>query len=244
MRSFWVCLSAVSVAGLVLSASIPAIAAGSVATKNAGEQLNKRTKPSAKADNQGKNHGLSDADVRVMASYAWSIMPSVARTPDGKPIKLDRSNPKKYFIPIKDARTVIRAAMRSAYAQICNLPKLERANYLTLMQGEENRGIWTAEQMQFINALHMFSLSYFTGDLRIKEVRKGGGKQVVGKGSAKEAAAEADNKGDSAFNPSKPVCTPEKKAAVIKAINAYVAAAKAAQPPVAKQVTPQSTGTN
>ena len=37
------------------------------------------------------------------------------------------------------------------------------------MKGEEARKVWSHEQLMFINALHMFSVSYFTGNISMTE---------------------------------------------------------------------------
>jgi hypothetical protein len=228
MQKCWGQCFAFSVVALLLALSTAANAAEMSGSKTAAEQLTERTKtPAADAEN-GDDKGISDSAVRVMLGYAWSILPSTMQGPDGTTIALDKSSPKQFLIPIPDAREVIRAAMRSAYAQICDLPKLEQANYATLMQGEENRKIWTLNQMQMITALHMFSVSYFTGDLKITE-------KAAKDQKGDRAADKADSKGDAAFDPKRPKCTPEKKAAVTKAIEAYVKSAQASEPAEAAQ---------
>ncbi len=68
---------------------------------------------------------------------------------------------------------MIRAATRSAYAEVCELPELGRANFETMMKSEEAK-TWTVEQLLMINALHMFSVSYFTGNIKITEGRADG----------------------------------------------------------------------
>ncbi len=132
------------------------------------EELGQRTKPAAAPEGQ-KQGGLSDSAVRVLMTYAFSIIPDQQKGADGKPIKIDKSDPKLFLIPDEDARRVIRAATRSAYAEACELPDLARANYQTLMRTEEAKKIWTEQQLLMINALHMFSTSYFSGNVKISE---------------------------------------------------------------------------
>ena len=74
-----------------------------------------------------------------MSSLAFSILPNEFPGPDGKPVKVDKSEPNKFLIPVDDARRIIRVATRSAYAEACDLVDLERANYETLMKTEEAR---------------------------------------------------------------------------------------------------------
>ena len=54
-------------------------------------------------------------------TYAFSVIPEQQPGPDGKPVKVDKTDPKVFLIPDEDARRVIRAATRSAYAEACEL---------------------------------------------------------------------------------------------------------------------------
>ena len=65
----------------------------------------------------------------------------------------------------------------SAYAQFCELPEEQRANYQTLMRREEAKSKWTDQQMLFINQLHLFTVMTLTGKVQL--VEKDGDKQVV-----------------------------------------------------------------
>jgi len=238
MKVAWIqCGAAACGAVLVLMMSVPVQAADGV-TAVATEELDRRSKEAGQS--QGTQQGMSDSGVRVLMTYAFSVIPEETPGPDGKPIKVDKSDPNKYFIPTDDARRVIRAATRSAYAGVCKLPDLVRKNYETLMKGEEARKIWTPEQLVMIDALHVFSVSYFTGNITIttKEideppaaaaqasdtttVSKGpvpaGGQQAAGGGEAKSQVMTSKG-----LN-----CAPDQKQKVINAINAYVQAAQAA----------------
>lgn len=214
------------------------------------QELEERNK-AAEAASPAPKDKLSDSAVRVMTTFAFSVIPEQYVGADGKTAKVDKSDPNKFFIPLDDARRVIRVATRSAYAEVCNLPDLERANYQTLMQGEEARKVWSKEQMMFINALHMFSVSYFTGNMKFTEKEEpvdkppagsvdapqgtettGAGATVVNSPSPKPDHAAADQAGTTTtFAVKKPECTPEQKAKVTAAINAYVQSAKAGNPP-------------
>jgi hypothetical protein len=201
---------AVAAVALVLLMGAPVRAADNAAgvagvTGVAAEELDRRSKEAEQS--QGVQDGMSDSAVRVLMTYAFTIIPAERKGPDGKVIK--KSDPNKYFIPTKDARRVIRAATRSAYAEICKLPELGRLNFETLMKYEKARKTWSPEQLVMINALHVFASSYFTGNLKItaKEV-----------GDTRVITAEV------------PKCPPEQKQKVTNAINAYVRAAQAAVP--------------
>jgi hypothetical protein len=196
----------------------------------ASNDLDKRTNAP-----QGQSGGLSDSAVRVLMTYAVSIIPEEAPGPDGTRRKVDKSDPNKFLIPTEDARRVIRAATRTAYAEICQLHDLQLANYRALMAGEEAKKAWSPDQLLMIDALHTFAASYFAGGLKISVT------EVDENAPPAPPAATAVSKSDvPAGTPSQggaeteviaappPKCPPEQKQKVTDAINAYVQAANAA----------------
>jgi hypothetical protein len=185
------------------------------------EELGQRTKPAAPEGE--KKGGLSDSAVRVLMTYAFSIIPEEQPGPDGKPVKVDKTNPKLFLIPDEDARRVIRAATRSAYAEACQLENLALANYQAMMQSEIAKKIWSEQQLLMINALHKFSSSYFSGNAMITEVPDGD-ETAAAKGDA-QPSQEAE-----IVAPKRPACPPEQKQKVENAINAYVQSAQAPAP--------------
>ena len=227
--------AAACAAALTLLASGPGWAADQTGIRTVAEELTQRTKPTEPADGQSK--GLSDSAVRVLMTYALSIVPEESPGADGKMQKVDKSDPNKFLIPIEDARRVIRVATRSAYAEACQLLDLQRANYQALMKGEETKGTWSREQLLMINALHLFSSSYFAGTVQItaKEEADPGAAApadagtTVSKGEA-GASAQSDTQ---ILAPKPPTCPPEQKQKVENAINAYVQAAQATPPQAA-----------
>jgi len=249
MQKAWIQLGgAVLAAVLTLLAGTPLKAADNNGVRPAAEELAPRTKPSASPGGEQKG-GLSDSAVRVLMTYAFSIIPDEAPGPDGKPAKVDKSDPNKFVIPTEDARRVIHVATRSAYAEVCGLPELERANYETLMRGEQAKKVWSHDQMLLINALHIFAVSYFTGSVKITAKDAGDAtppaqQAAPAAGAATSTAApkpapalvpQAEAKGDETqvVTPKRPDCPPEQKQKVANAINAYVQAAKASAPPPA-----------
>ena len=59
-----------------------------------------RSLVSAQRPPQGQQKGgLSDSAVRVLMSYAFSVIPEQQAGPDGKQVKLDKSDPNKFLIP-------------------------------------------------------------------------------------------------------------------------------------------------
>src|SRR6476620_11142785 len=154
------------------------------------EELGARTKtPEA---TQEASKGLSDSAVRVMSTFALSILPDQIPAPDGKNIiKLDKSDPNKYLIPLDDARRVIRVATRSAYAEVCQLLDLEKANFDAMIRSERGHG-WTPDQMMFIKALHTCATSYFAGNVKITEQADNPDKAAKPKEGAPAAAKATD----------------------------------------------------
>lgn len=215
MRKTWFVGSSAAVAALALMLGTPLKAADQSGVKPVAEELGQRTKPS------GSGRGLSDSSVRVMSLWAWSIMPEESPDAGGKPTKVDKSNRDLYIVPVEDARRVIRVAMRSAYADACDLRELGVANFETLMRGEQARKVWSSEQLVYINFLHIWAVSYFTGNFTMDEEKDEGGATPAA------ANAQAGGKQVDGFTPKKLVCPPQQKEKVARAINVYVQAAKA-----------------
>lgn len=237
MQIAWFYRSGIAVAAVTVLLMGTSLQAAESA--GASAELDKRTKPAAVPDSQ--SGGLSDSAVRVLMTYAFSIIPGEVRTPDGQHIKVDKSNPNKFLIPIDDARRVIRVATRSAYAEICQLPELKQSNYQTLMRGEEARKVWTQDQILMIEALHTFSASYFAGGLKltvteVDEDPAGPASRAtaVSKSDVPAEAPEPSGSETEIIAAPTPKCPPEQKQRVTDSINAYVQAAQAAQAPAPK----------
>jgi hypothetical protein len=190
--------------------------------------------------------GLNDNAVHVMLTYAFSLVPNEKPGPDGKAVKVDKSDPNKFLIPDDDARRVIHAATRSAYADACGLPELAEANFEALVKSERAKNIWTEPQQLMINALYMFSASYFVGNVRDGDSATA--KAQPGAGGAEASKGAAPAPGAAINAPQRPQCPPEKKQKVISAINAYVqavqGAAPKAMPPAPPPAQPASSGAN
>jgi hypothetical protein len=124
-----------------------------------------------------QNKELSDKSVATLMRYAWGMVPEKFTTPTGKTIIVDKAHASDSIVPLDVAREVIRIARMSAYAQFCELPEEQRANYQTLMRREEAKSKWTDQQMLFINQLHLFTMMTLTGKVQL--VEKDGDKQVV-----------------------------------------------------------------
>ena len=234
MRVAWIEWSGAALtAVLALLAGGPLNAADQSGVHYVAEELGNRTKPAGAA--QGAPKGLSDSAVRVMSTFALSIVPDeVPAGAGGQMVKLDKSDPNKFLIPLDDARQIIRVATRSAYAEVCQLPEFEKANFDAMIRGEKLRG-WTAEQMMFIHALHTFATSYFAGNVKITESDAGKSGDLAKEGAAAANAAKGDS---TTITTKKLECARGQKEKVMAAINTYVQSAPAApaaapEPPAA-----------
>jgi hypothetical protein len=137
---------------------------------------------------------LSEKSVLALMRYAWALVPQKFTTPQGKVIEVDKSKPSESVVPMDTAREVIRVARMSAYAQLCELPEEQRANYQTLMRREADKK-WTDQQMLYINQLHLFTVMTLTGKVQL--VEKDGDKQVVvqeGKSPKTESCTDTERK--------------------------------------------------
>lgn len=151
--------------------------------------------------------GPSDRSVQVLMNYAWTVLPNKFTTPQGKVIEVDKTKQKEIVVPIDVAREVVRVARLSAHAQICELGDEQVANYQTLMRRELAKKQWSEQQMLYINQLHLFTVMWLTG--KVKLVEKDGDKEVVIE-EGKAAKVET--------------CTDEQRKKVSDTIKAYVMA--------------------
>ena len=135
MRVAWIHWGGAALtAALTLLAGAPLNAADEGSVHYVAEELGNRTK--APEAEQAAPKGLSDSAVRVMSTFALSILPDQVPDPSGEMVKLDKSDPNKYLIPLDDARRVICVATRSAYAEVCQLFELEKANFDAMIRTE------------------------------------------------------------------------------------------------------------
>jgi hypothetical protein len=221
-RFYWGATAAAVV--WVLSAGTPLKAADEAAVPPAAGELGQRA-----AVPQGQQKGgLSDSAVRVLMGYAFSVIPEQQAGPDGKQVKLDKSDPNKFLIPTEEARGIIRAATRSAYAEACELPDLAQANYQALMRSEGAKKTWTEPQLLMVNALYLFSASYFAGNVKITNEPEAANGAAGAANPPKEAAPGQET---SLVAPKRPQCPPEQKQKVVAAINAYVQSVPAGPAP-------------
>ncbi len=185
--------------------------------------------PDQKAEQaKPEEKGLTESQIRVMLGLAWSVVPEEYQDPDGNKVKVDKGNPNRYLVPITDARRIIRAASRTAYAQICDLKDHQLSNYRAMMHAERKEHNWTTDQLMFINTLHLFAVMQMTGGVTIEDAEPDPAKPAEN-GAVKAAPSEKPNDAE----PAAPVqaragCPAGQKEKVQKAIDAYVASVEKA----------------
>jgi hypothetical protein len=207
-------------------AGLPALVAGALAAQDqsgvrpVAEELGSRTKTEAAP--QGGSKPMSDSRVRVMSTFALSTLPDEVQDKEGNKIKLDKSDPNIYLIPLDDARRIIRVATRSAYAEACQLLDLGEENFQAMYMSEKARNVWSKEQLMFIQALHNWSAGYFAGR----------GKALITEEPDAATPGNAKTEGPTTtVTMKKPECPPGQKEKVAAAIKAYVKSTGVTIPP-------------
>ena len=114
----------------------------------------------------------SDRTVRVIMGYAFAAIPETVPKSNGEMVKLDRSDPNKFIVPIEDARRIIRRASLSARADLCGLKDLERQHFGNIMKSEKTTKKWTPNQFIYIGLLHTTTGLVMTGNVQAGEDTK------------------------------------------------------------------------
>lgn len=112
---------------------------------------------------------IKDKTVQTLMHFAYGLMPEAYTGPDGKKIKIDKTNQKQVMIPIDDARRIVRVAYRSAKAQNCDLKIMQTLNHNAMVKYETVFKTWTTQQKLFINQLHLFTVLYLTGNVKVQD---------------------------------------------------------------------------
>jgi hypothetical protein len=132
---------------------------------------------------------ISDRSVSILMEYAFAILPSptYTDTQTGKVIPVDKSKPDLFKIPMDTAREVVRVGRLSAFAQICELQDEQARNFSALMKRETDKKKWTDQQLLYIQWLHLFTVMFMTGGVKIEQDDGGGQKRIVELDQKKEA---------------------------------------------------------
>lgn len=129
----------------------------------------------AAQDKQDKDETkkLSDRTVRVIMGSAFAGIPeSLPKPGGGEMVKIDRSDPKKFLIPLDEAREIIIKAVLTARADLCGLKDLQRKHFESIMRHELARKKWTPHQMTYIDVLHATTGIYMTGTAAVGDDAK------------------------------------------------------------------------
>ena len=118
---------------------------------------------------QEEKKQLSEKAVKYLMSLTWAIMPDKIKGKGGKEVAIDKTKRSESQVPLDDARRVIMVARRSAHAQICKMPKLQKSNYRTMMKLEIIKKKWSRKQIVYLNQLHLFTVMWLTGNVTISE---------------------------------------------------------------------------
>lgn len=124
------------------------------------------------AQEKKKEAKLSERTVRVIMGTAFAGIPDTLPKPGGEMVKVDRSDPKKFMIPVEDAREIIISAVLSARADLCGLKKLEREHFKSIMRKELASKKWSSFQMTYIDVLHATTGLFMTGSQAVGEDAK------------------------------------------------------------------------
>jgi len=122
----------------------------------------------AQAQSKEQGQQLSDKSVQLLVDYAWAMTPAKFTAPDGKVTEVDKTKRDQVMVPLDVAREVIRVGYQSARAQVCRLEEEQRANYQTMFRREQAKK-WSDQQLLFINQLHMFTVMFSLGKVKITE---------------------------------------------------------------------------
>jgi len=144
-----------------------------------------------------------------LMNYAWAILPTKFTTQTGKVIEVDKKKRKEVMIPVPLARNIIQVARLSAHAQICELPEEQTANYRAMMRAENDKKKWSDQQLLYISQLHLFTVMWLTGNVKVTE--KEGTKEVT-----------VNERG----SPNKQTCTDEQRKLVKNKIQTYLKSLK------------------
>lgn len=157
---------------------------------------------------------IKDKTVKILMTYAFSLMPEVYTGPDGKKIDINKKQPKDVMIPIDDARRIIIVGNRSARAQNCDLKVMQTLNHNAMVKYEEVFKNWTTKQKLFINQLHLFTVLYMTGNIVVNQTE-----EDLKRAQGKKTEEDLRNK-----NP----CSEEQRKNVAASIDNYLDAVKKA----------------
>ncbi len=108
---------------------------------------------------------IGEKMLRTLKALAWQSLPTKIVQSDGRILEIDKSNPSKIIVPDDEAAEVVEAARLTARAQKCGLQDLVIANRDALLLRMRRTGKWNEGQLQFVNALHLFTVQLLAGKI-------------------------------------------------------------------------------
>lgn len=169
---------------------------------------------SAIAQEADKKPAIKDSTVQVLMKFAFSLMPEVYTGPDGKKIAIDKKKPDDVLIPVDDARRIVLVGYRSAKAQNCDLKVMQTLNHNAMVKYEEVFKDWSVKQKLFINQLHLFTVLYMTGNVKVQTTE-----EAIASNDINKAKPDLDNK----YN-----CSDDERKTVSASVDTYLNEIKAA----------------
>jgi hypothetical protein len=116
---------------------------------------------------RAQGSGPSDLTISKLMSYAWAITPAKFTAPDARVIEIDKTKRKEVEITKEAAIDIIRGGYRTYEADLCGLAEEAAANYGTVMLRAKQKFNLTDQQYVYANQLHLATLQYSKGGLRI-----------------------------------------------------------------------------
>jgi len=124
------------------------------------------------AQEKKEDSKLSERTVRVIMGMAFAAIPDQLPKPDGKMVKIDRSDPKKFMIPMDDAREIIVRSVLAGRAELCGLSELKAEHFKRMMKRERARDKWSSYQMIYIDHLAATTETFLTGQQAVGDDAK------------------------------------------------------------------------
>lgn len=130
------------------------------------------------APEKQEKKGPPDHTVTKIMSFALSGIPDELPDPTGKMVKVDRSDLKRFLVPMDDARRIIRQAYLLSRAGLCGLDELRRKHYEDVLLFEHKRKNdkgdkqWSEYQMTYIQSLMETTNTLMTGSYAVGDEAK------------------------------------------------------------------------
>jgi hypothetical protein len=124
------------------------------------------------AQTQTVKNDVSEKTLKTLKALAWQSLPTKIVLSDKKVVEIDKSDPSKIIIPDADAREVIHVAHLTARAHKCDLQELVIANRDALLRRMKQTGKWSESQLQYMNALHLYTVQLLIGKIETVDATK------------------------------------------------------------------------